>query len=176
MDNKKKYNEALERARVYRDNARAVEDYAAVARYENIFPELQESKDEKTRKQLISICNEWLSGGLNARPCLNDVRWLKNLLEKQKEQKPAWSEEDEKMIDTIVSVLGQYIDYKAVSGTGTGYATPRYSKEIDWLKSLRPSWKPSKEQIEALEKAVVRSCSHDYGVFLSELYEQLKKL
>ena len=49
-----------------------------------------------------------------------------------------WSEEDERIIDTIVSVLGQYIDYKAVSGTGSGYATPRYSKEIDWLKSLRP--------------------------------------
>ena len=54
-------------------------------------------------------------------------------------QKPAeWSEENEKMIDTIVSVLGQYIDYKAEPGTGSGYATPRYSKEISWLKSLRP--------------------------------------
>lgn len=52
--------------------------------------------------------------------------------------KTEWSEEDKKMIDTIVSVLGQYIDYKAVSGTGSGYATPRYSKEIAWLKSLRP--------------------------------------
>ena len=44
-------------------------------------------KDENIRKQLISICDEWLSGGYNARPCLDDVRWLKNLLEKQKEQK-----------------------------------------------------------------------------------------
>ena len=43
--------------------------------------------DENIRKQLISICDEWLSGGYNARPCLNDVKWLKNLLEKQKEQK-----------------------------------------------------------------------------------------
>ena len=75
--------------------------------------------------------------------------------------KPAeWSEEDEKTINNIVSVLGKYIDYKAVSGTGSGYATPRYAKEIDWLKSLRPDsykncnsqWKPSEEQMKALEE------------------------
>lgn len=55
---------------------------------ETIVPELHESEDERIRKQLINICNEWLGGGYNARPCPNDVRWLKNLLEKQKEQKP----------------------------------------------------------------------------------------
>ena len=60
------------------------------------------------------------------------------------EPKPAeWSEEDKKMIDTIVSALGQYTDYKVISGADTVYATSRYSKEIAWLKSLRPSWKPS---------------------------------
>lgn len=62
----------------------------------------------------------------------------KELLKLVKQKPAEWSEEDEKMIDTIVSVLGQYIDYKSVSGTGSGYATPRYSKEIAWLKSLRP--------------------------------------
>ena len=49
------------------------------------FPELKENEDEGTRKRLINICNEWLSGGWSARPCLNDIKWLKNLLEKQKE-------------------------------------------------------------------------------------------
>ncbi len=91
------------------------------------------------------------------------------------EQKPAWSEEDEKMIDTIVSVLGQYIDYKAVSGTGTGYATPRYSKEIDWLKSLRPSWKPSGEQMRMLKCTIDYYDSHAPKELVS-LYEQLLKL
>lgn len=95
----------------------------------------------------------------------------------KKEQKPAWSEEDEKMIDTIVSVLGQYIDYKAVSGTGSGYATLRYSKEIDWLKSLRTSWKPSEEQIRALESCFCEfgeGCPDEDG--LRSLYNDLKKL
>lgn len=44
MDYEKKYKEALERARIYHDNAKAVEEYAAAARYENIFPELREKK------------------------------------------------------------------------------------------------------------------------------------
>lgn len=95
--------------------------------------------------------------------------------------KPAWSEEDEKMIDTIVSVLGQYIDYKAVSGTGSGYSTPRYIKEIVWLKSIRPcpSWKPSEEHLSALlaifndpDNIGSQTCQ----LALTDLYEQLKKL
>ena len=80
----KAYDEALATAkRVISNNCTEVEKLCLKC----VFPELQESKDEKTRKQLISICNEWLGGGFNARPCLDDVRWLKNLLEKQKEQK-----------------------------------------------------------------------------------------
>jgi hypothetical protein len=47
----------------------------------------------------------------------------------------------------------------------------------DWREEKQEEhWKPSEEQMEALEKAIVRSCSHQYGVPLSELYEQLKKL
>lgn len=38
----KAYDEALEKTRIYRDNARIAEDYIAVARYENIFPEIRE--------------------------------------------------------------------------------------------------------------------------------------
>ena len=70
---------------------------------------------------------------------------------------PIWSENDERIIDTIVSVLGQYIDYKAVSGTGSGYATPRYSKEIDWLNSLRTTnqrWSKEDEKMRNLIVAI----------------------
>ena len=97
--------------------------------------------------------------------------------------KPAWSKEDEKIIDTIVSVLSQYMDYKAVSDTGSGsgsaFATPRYSKEIDWLNSLRPSWKPSKEQMNALLNAkeyLLEGDQFDSAKSIAKLYEQLKKL
>ena len=49
--------------------------------------------------------------------------------------------------------------------------------EIAWLKSLRPSWKPSKEQMKALE-----SCFCEFGEGypdedgLRSLYNDLKKL
>jgi len=92
-----------------------------------------------------------------------------------------WSEEDEKMTDNIVSVLGQYIDYKSVSGTGSGYATPRYAKEIDWLKSIRPQprWKPSEEQMAVLLNAEGLMRANDYkenAKILAGLYNDLKKL
>ena len=91
--------------------------------------------------------------------------------------KQEWSEEDGRIIDTIVSVLGQYIDYKTVSGTGSGYATPRYNKEIDWLKSLRPQshWKPSEEQMKALYSALNDAISL-YSNEVSPPYEEISRM
>ena len=87
-------------------------------------------------------------------------------------QKPAeWSEEDEKMMDSIINELGQH--YKTCTSRdcpSASYSFKAYQKEIDWLKSLRPSWKPSEEQMEALKE-----CGWCKRV-LRELYEQLKKL
>ena len=83
--------------------------------------------------------------------------------------KPAeWSEEDEKYFKACVRAMRTY----------EGNDTP-ISKWIEALKDRvchRPHWKPSEEQMEALEKAMVRSCGHQYGAPLSELYEQLRKL
>lgn len=75
--------------------------------------------------------------------------------EKRKEQKPAeWSEEDEKMIERINSILDFH---------------PSYEKEKNWFNSLRPQtpcphytgtnciyvgWKPSEEQINSAIYAV----------------------
>lgn len=42
------------------------------------------NEDEKVRRQLINVCNDWLNGDYSAKPCLNDIKWLKNLLERQK--------------------------------------------------------------------------------------------
>ena len=49
----------------------------------------------------------------------------------QKEQKPAeWSEEDEAFLKVAIAICNRY-SHKDIA---------------DWLKSLRPSWKPSEEQ------------------------------
>lgn len=101
---------------------------------------------------------------------------LYDILKTQRTEPAEWSEEDEKIIDTIVSILGQYVDYKAVSGTGSGYATPRYNKEIAWLKSIRPSWKPSEGQMKAFYRCVdyLEESDNEDADIMAELYERLK--
>ena len=137
----KAYDEALEKAKKYHEEYWQVD---AKDITETLFPQLRESEDEKIRKEIIDFLETIPASELKRIP--RPISEWFSYLAKQKEQKPAeWSEGDEKMIDTIISVLGQYIDYKSESGTGSGYATPRYSKEIAWLEFLRPSWKPSEE-------------------------------
>ena len=82
------------------------------------------------------------------------------------EQKPAeWSEEDEDNLCRVIRVLEDNdSDWKELS---------------NWLKSLRPSWKPSEEQMNALDKAIpvcMGVVGRDEIAPLESLYEQLKKL
>lgn len=53
MDYEKKYNEALERAKAMIDDLRKGEDILAVSEIEAMFPELAESEDERTRKEIM---------------------------------------------------------------------------------------------------------------------------
>lgn len=84
-----------------------------------------------------------------------------------KTNSPAWSEEDERMINSIIKNIdeGEWFDiYQA-----------------DWLRFLkeRYTWKPSKKQLEALEHSL-----GDYNIkifedrheILTSLYQDLKKL
>lgn len=79
------------------------------------------------------------------------------------EKKPtAWSEEDENYLQSAENAC----EYQYGKNTST----------ILWLKSLkeRNTWKPSKEQMEALDDAL-NERGFDYND-LNSLYEQLKKL
>ena len=93
-------------------------------------PELAESEDEWIRKHIIKILD-------NLAPCHwdgNEKARCIAYLEKQKEQKPAeWSEIEQNVIDCAVDVLEKELPSLAAS-----------------LKSLRSSWKPSEDQIQAL--------------------------
>ena len=93
---------------------------------ECVFPELRESEDERIRKWLIDYFGSikktvWIHRDIT---CEQILEWL----EKQKEQKPAWSEEDERRIDAICELL-----------ENTSAIHPNYSRRklIIWLKSLR---------------------------------------
>ena len=81
----------------------------------------------------------------------------------KKGEKPAeWSDEDENYLQSAENAC----EYQYGKNTST----------ILWLKSLkyRATWKPSKEQMEALDDALNEQ-GFDYN-YLNSLYEQLKKL
>jgi len=90
------------------------------------------------------------------------------------EVKPAeWSEEDEGYMGEIIRIINRETALYPKGG-----ATEDLNNDlIAWLKSLRHSWKPSEEQMEALETAE-RWYSDNMGCNLTlvSLVEQLKKL
>ena len=96
-----------------------------------------------------------------------------------KRQKPAWSEEDVKMIGTLIAILEvNYPDgfYKVNPIDTTNMQGIHSSEIIKWLKSLRPqnTWKPTTEQLREL-RCVISGCSFETSI-LVELEENLKKL
>jgi hypothetical protein len=85
-------------------------------------------------------------------------------------QKHAWSKEDEHWRQQAIDFMKHPDLIKA---------TPTLVEHIiDWLKSLRPrsTWKPSEEQLEALDSATENCACSEYQDCLRELIEQLKKL
>ena len=89
--------------------------------------------------------------------------------------KQEWSEEDEEMLIEIVKDLQVYKS-REISRD----AKDAYQNEIDWLKSLRPQnrWKPSDEQMEALDDAIAICSERDYETEcrLDNLRQDLRKL
>ena len=157
MDYEKKYNEILAWAKKYkaRLNGMPIED---------IFPELRGSEDERIRKWLIDYFSSikktvWIFRDIT---CEQILDWLEK-------QKPAeWSEEDEDMLNSCISSIEEAKEnryaYKETDGDTS------YDHEIAWLKSLRPSWKPSEEQMEALNKVRILNPG------LDAIYQQLKNM
>ena len=93
----------------------------------------------------------------------------------KKEQKPAeWSEEDEKNIEKLDGFLSEVFRY------GPVYLTQKDKEKLQsWLKSIRPQphWKPSKEQMEALNEVVHESSMRmSVRTELMLLEDDLKKL
>jgi len=86
-------------------------------------------------------------------------------------QKPAeWSEDDERMLQTAIEACETVIkDYT--------YSSQRFIDCKNRLKSLRPSWKPSEEQMNALRKAVNKLAKTDVAdsVRLSIMYDNLQR-
>ena len=146
MDNEKKYNEALERAKKWeREHPHG---YVIKDMMEYIFPELAESEDERITRAINNMLpfipdEAYANNGVTKEGVLN---WL----EKQKEQKPAeWSDEDEKMIERLITRLNWITNNTRTDGTSPNIT---FFDEIDWLKSLRPQ--PKVELSEDVKKTL----------------------
>lgn len=110
-------------------------------------------------------------------PTDNERRELVTWLEKQCEQKPIeenkgnigktspkWSEEDENMRESTIDVL--------VNNTMSGSEGDKvYSKEIDWLKSLKPQPKQEwSDEDESCYSAILDVVNNDLGLIHTHRY------
>lgn len=109
----------------------------------------------------------------------NAFDWLKDIFLNHKKHNEAvnklcfneWSEEDEKDITHIIEIL----DDCYASGRHDLSKT-NHENLVNKLKSLHPSWKPSKKQMDALKNVAYGAYQNGDGPALRELHEQLLKL
>ena len=150
MENEKKYQEAIERARQILNTPYTAGWDKMKELIEHIFPELRENKDEKIRKWLIHYLmsldetHSSIEISANIEPALI---WLEK-------QKPVeWNEDDERMISSITEIL-ESESLRCKSEDGNVVYEKDYIDEINWLKSLRPvkNWRPTAEQMRVLSR------------------------
>ena len=96
-----------------------------------IFPELKESEDERIRKELIDFVKSRLAGFPQ---CEKFIAWL----EKQGEQNPAWSEEDDNCLSTIIAEFSKC--------AGKSVSKDEWMRCNDFLNSLRERVLPQPKQ------------------------------
>ena len=146
MDYEKKYRDLIEAVKELQEANPS--DEGIQKWVEDNVPQLAKSKDEKIRKYLIILLQHFCKGyrvpGLEFPISFKDMLiWLENQGEKKSVE---WSDEDEDILRTIISdgIIRADLDMQ----------------QIDWLKDLRDrvqpqtTWKPSDEQIGALEHFV----------------------
>ena len=141
-----------------------------------VIPELAESEEDSN---IVEELHEYfrylqLTSDKEFSPSLSIdkiLNWLESLplnLKKKNEDvaklcSNEWSEEDELMMKAVIGILDE----------------SDHPKLCHWLKSLRPSWKPSEEQKEALEY-VIRDYREDgcnaTANYLQEVLDHLKNM
>ena len=98
------------------------------------------------------------------------VKWFAELPSRFVPQpKQEWSDGNKQWFDAIIK------DYEDLL-SGDEDHDPAIQIKINLLKSLRPSWKPSKEQVDAFEESLMSVAYTENKIILESLLEQLKKL
>lgn len=131
---------------------------------ESVKPAEWSEEDERILTGIIE------RGSVQLPPCTTALRedqieWLMNRLKSLRPQpKPAWSENDENNLNTLIQWDGIPLGLRS------------WVFELPEKVGTRPHWKPSEEQMDALKDVAYGTYQNGDGPALRELYEQLKKL
>lgn len=154
---------------------------------ETLIPELRESEDENALRYLHELISFGYTEKFFDAQTAADMRdWVNKSLHPQPRKEIYHAAKR----DLVIRFLN-YLDENRPEGkrclsNGECEDVVRAFKENDWAKIVRyyekyrPRWKPSEEQMKALQSAIVfkeiRKASDDDITTLNSLYEQLKKL
>ena len=155
----KHYDKAIERA-----NSLLSSNQLGNAWIYKLLPELKKSEDERIRKDIIVLIKDWWD-----RVNKDNISTKEQMLAWLEKQSAKWSEEDLRHKSWILECLAD-----------GERKVPQYAEDFraayKWLESLRsqPHWKPSEEQMEALENST--ALTEEQGEALYSLVQDLKKL
>ena len=111
---------------------------------DTIIPELKESEDERTRKEILNVFKQLYEDTTICGRNYDYTKWIA-WLEKQGEQKPAWSEEDEDAIGMAIIALEDMYDEDSPDITYGGHNLP-FNKAAERLKLLKDRVVPQPKQ------------------------------
>jgi len=143
----------------------------------------EEVQEEQVSEEFINALGTMLNDGLPDRNLVSEERIKKSaellfsIARKQlKNEKPAWSEEDEIFVHGLIRGLSAKRDIHGHTTFSSDCID--ITDTINWLKSLRPQnrWKPTEIQLKCLKYACDEHFDLDGLDPLYTLYEQLKAL
>lgn len=176
----KAYDEAIERGKQIQTTPYTAHWDIMKEVAEHLLPELKEGESERIRKELIQYLKE-CNNLPNGQYCRADFfAWL----EKQGEKKPSDKIEPKFKVGQIIKKEGFNLRFAIVKIEDGFYYDDMggyfpFTNQDDWeLVEQKPAWKPSEEQMKALNDITVTGCISyaEQGQELINLYNDLKKL
>ena len=163
----KAYDEAFEKAK---EILEMTSDKSAIY---TIFPGLEESEDERIRKTLIEYFNAYPKDYYGELKKSHILTWLEKQGEKPAEWKQENIEELSEFENAMMHIGGSFFGKNAGLDPNDTDAIKEQAKLLQEFIQNPAAWKPSDEQMEALERT--QNGTIVYKV-LESLYNDLKKL
>ncbi len=118
--------------------------------------------------QMIEANGTWIRSEDAVKKVSN---WLNSLKPQTKQD---WNDNDKRVLKALITLCDQKLN-----NCDSQLEFMMYSDWMNWLKSLKPCWKPSEFQLECLAKVIPHrdnEIDNELEYVLTELYEQLKQL